>query len=54
MAILTKRVAEAEVAFQVERVILMSKREKAHKSAQALKVATTLVSSNDEELEQAA
>ena len=54
VASLTKRAVEAEAALQVERVTLITEREKAYKSAQALKAATTLVSHKDEKLEKAA
>ena len=46
VATLSKRVVEAKAALQAER-------DKAHKSAQVLKVATTLVFLKDDELERA-
>ena len=54
VATLTKRAAEVEAALQAKRAALTTKREKAYKSAQALKVAIALVSSKDDELEKAA
>ena len=51
MATLTKRVVEVEATLQAKRDALTSEGEKAHKSAQALKATTALVSRKDEELE---
>ena len=51
MSTLTKRVSDVEAALQAERAALMTERKKAHKLAQALKAATTLVLRKDKELE---
>ena len=48
---LTRKIFEVEVALQVERAPLALEREKAHKSAQALKATTDLAFRRDAELE---
>ena len=47
MAGLTRKVIEVEVSLQAERVALATEREKAHKSAQALKATMDLASRRD-------